>query len=95
MSRGQVEATGRTKAQDKAGQEQEPQRARLIGQDVQDVAHEARQGSCQDRHLEAVLCPDAVACTAQKGLVRDYPTVLSLTQSLRAGRPERYWTEQA
>ena len=66
MSTGHVEATGRTKAQDKAGQEQEPQRARLIGQDVQDVAHEARQGSCQNRHLEAVLCPDAVACTVQK-----------------------------
>ena len=61
-----ADGEGGTKAQDEAGQDKEPQGPRLVGQDVQGVAQEACQRPCQDGHLEAVLGPDAVACSVQK-----------------------------
>ena len=61
-----ADGKGGTKAQNEAGQDEEPQGPRLVGQDVQGIAQEACQRPCQDGHLEAVLCPDAVACSAQK-----------------------------
>lgn len=51
-----------TKAHDKAGQDQHPQRPSVIAEDVQHVAQEAGASARQDRQFVAVVRPHAVRC---------------------------------
>ena len=51
-----------TKASDKAGNEQEPDSAQVVGEAVSKVANKARHCAGQQRRFVVVVCPDAVTC---------------------------------
>ncbi len=74
-----------TEASDKAGKEEEPDSAQVVGEAVGEVADQARHSAGQQRRFVVMVCPDAVPCMPSKQFFTKPNSIHDFSESRQQG----------